>query len=63
MAPGLVHHVGQLSALQGLDAHGFEGAASAYASHVLPPPLQALAPCTRLQWLDISHWNAKEPEV
>ena len=63
MAPELMHHLRQLSALQCLDVHGFEGSASAFASHVPPPPLLPLAFCTHLQWLDISHWTVTEAEV
>lgn len=63
MAPNLVNHVGQLSALQGLDVHGFEGSASAYALHLHHPSLLSLTCCIRLCWLDISHWAVKEPEV
>lgn len=63
MAPNLGYYVGQLSALQGLDVHGFEGSASAYASLVQPPSLLSLTSCNQLHWLDISHWTVTEPEV
>ena len=63
MAPNLMYHIGQLSALQGLDVHGFEGSASAYASHLHSPFLLSLSCCIHLHWLDISHWAVKEPEV
>lgn len=63
MAPGLMHHIGQLSALQALDVHGFEGPLPGYAAHLPPPPLLPLAQCQQLRWLDISHWMVKEPEV
>lgn len=63
MAPELMHHLCQLSGLQCLDAHGFEGSGTAFASHMPPPPLLPLACCTHLQWLDISHWTVTGPEV
>lgn len=63
MAPNLAFFVGQLSALQGLDVHGFEGSASTYLSHLHPPALLSLSCCIHLCWLDISHWAVKEPEV
>ncbi|DBB09271.1 TPA: hypothetical protein ACH3X3_007853 [Trebouxia sp. C0006] len=64
MAPGLMHHLGQLSALQGLDVHGFEGVVSGYGMHrAAPPPLLPLSCCRQLRWLDISHWTVKGAEV
>lgn len=64
MAPGLMHHLGQLSGLQGLDIHGFEGLVSGYGMHrAAPPPLLPLSHCKQLQWLDISHWAVQGPEV
>lgn len=63
MAPNLVYHFGQLSALQGLDIHGFEGSALAYASHLHVNSLLPLSCCISLCWLDISHWAVNEPEV
>ncbi len=63
MAPGLMHQLGHLSALQGLDVHGFEGSATGYASHMPTPPLHPLSQCKQLRWLDISHWTVKESEV
>ncbi len=64
MAPGLMHHLGQLSALQGLDVHGFEGVVSGYGMHrAAAPPLLPLSCCRQLRWLDISHWTVKGAEV
>ncbi|DBA97456.1 TPA: hypothetical protein ACH3X1_015172 [Trebouxia sp. C0004] len=64
MAPDLMHHLGQLSALQGLDVHGFEGLVSGYGMHrAAPPPLLPLSCCHQLRWLDISHWTVKGAEV
>ncbi|KAL3149078.1 hypothetical protein ABBQ32_001921 [Trebouxia sp. C0010 RCD-2024] len=63
MAPSLGYCIGQLSALQGLDVHGFEGSIAVYASHGQPPALLSFTCCHQLQWLDISHWAVTEPEV
>ena len=66
LTPGLMHQLGQLSALQGLDVHSFEGSISGCASYLQPPLLPPLTPlfhCKQLRWLDISHWIVKPAEV
>ena len=57
LAPEVMQYLGQLSALQGLDVHGFEGSVSGYPCRMPSPSLQPLSRCSQLRWLDISHWS------
>ena len=62
-AVNLGYFIGQVSALQGLDMHGFEGSLSLQTIHAQALALHSLYTCHHLRWLDISYWAITKPEV